>query len=143
MLASALTLAAAFIPQEPSPGIDRELARARAATVKDVEYDLRFALGDRLDAVYDVTVEYATHPAVAAAPDPRPNEVQCLLRGLWPPAVAFHVQRVSPEALRAAGPGDWLEKAFAAKEARLAAGLAVERPAAVARPGAHELQRRL
>ncbi|MEC8650988.1 MAG: M1 family aminopeptidase [Planctomycetota bacterium] len=51
MLASALTLAAAFIPQEPSPGIDRELARARAATVKDVEYDLRFALGDRLDAV--------------------------------------------------------------------------------------------
>ena len=51
MLASALTLAAAFIPQEPSPGIDRELARARAATVQDVEYDLRFALGDRLDAV--------------------------------------------------------------------------------------------
>ncbi|MEC7723898.1 MAG: M1 family aminopeptidase, partial [Planctomycetota bacterium] len=51
MLASALTLAAAFIPQELSPGIDRELARARAATVKDVEYDLRFALGDRLDAV--------------------------------------------------------------------------------------------
>ena len=37
MLASALTLAAAFTPQEPSPGIDRELARARAATVKDVE----------------------------------------------------------------------------------------------------------
>ena len=31
-------------PQDPAPGIDRELARQRAALLRDVEYDLRFRL---------------------------------------------------------------------------------------------------
>jgi aminopeptidase N len=31
-------------PQDPAPGIDRELARARAVLLRDVEYDLRFRL---------------------------------------------------------------------------------------------------
>ncbi|MCK5945220.1 MAG: ERAP1-like C-terminal domain-containing protein [Planctomycetes bacterium] len=40
-------LGAAVMPQSPSPGIDRELARQRAATLRDVEYDLRFTFDDR------------------------------------------------------------------------------------------------
>lgn len=51
MLATALSLAAALTPQQPSPGIDRALAREREATLKEVEYDLRFSLTDRMDAV--------------------------------------------------------------------------------------------
>jgi aminopeptidase N len=31
-------------PQDPGPGIDRKLAAARAAQIRDIEYDLRFAL---------------------------------------------------------------------------------------------------
>ena len=47
----ALSLTASLIPQQPSPGVDRELARERAATLRDVEYDLHFRFADRMDAV--------------------------------------------------------------------------------------------
>lgn len=39
------------MPQQPAPGIDRELARARSALLRDVEYDLRFQFVERMDAV--------------------------------------------------------------------------------------------
>lgn len=45
MLAPALaSLSLVAAPQDPAPGIDRELARQRAALVSEVEYDLRFQL---------------------------------------------------------------------------------------------------
>ena len=51
MIFAAVSLTAALMPQQPSPGIDRELARERYALLRDVEYDLRFRLSDRADAV--------------------------------------------------------------------------------------------
>ena len=48
---AALTALAVFTPQDPAPGIDRALARARAATIRDVEYDLRFTFDERTDTV--------------------------------------------------------------------------------------------
>jgi len=51
MLSAGLTLLAIAIPQEPTPGIDRDLARARKELVRDVEYDLRFVLQDRANEV--------------------------------------------------------------------------------------------
>ena len=51
MILAAVSLVAALMPQQPTPGIDRDLARARAALLRDVEYDLRFQLGERTDAV--------------------------------------------------------------------------------------------
>lgn len=45
MLSAGLTLLALTMPQEPTPGIDRELARARKEAIEDVQYDLRFTLG--------------------------------------------------------------------------------------------------
>lgn len=44
-------IAAAAMPQDPAPGISRELARERAALVRDVEYDLRFTLDDTTERV--------------------------------------------------------------------------------------------
>lgn len=44
MLSVALTLLAITMPQEPTPGIDRELARARKEQIEDVQYDLRFRI---------------------------------------------------------------------------------------------------
>ncbi|MBL8730398.1 MAG: ERAP1-like C-terminal domain-containing protein [Planctomycetes bacterium] len=44
MLALALALSGSVVPQDPLPGVDRALARERAAVVRDVEYDLRFRL---------------------------------------------------------------------------------------------------
>jgi len=38
------TMLQATGPQDPGPGIDRKLAAGRAAQIRDVEYDLRFAL---------------------------------------------------------------------------------------------------
>lgn len=51
MIIAALSLTATLTPQQPAPGIDRELARERYATICDVEYDLRFQFRDRMDAV--------------------------------------------------------------------------------------------
>lgn len=48
---AALSLVAILMPQDPTPGIDRELARQRSATLRDVEYDLRFRISDRSDEV--------------------------------------------------------------------------------------------
>ncbi|MBL9077925.1 MAG: ERAP1-like C-terminal domain-containing protein [Planctomycetes bacterium] len=45
MFGLALLCLVSLIPQDPVPGIDRALARDRAARVRDVEYDLRFQLG--------------------------------------------------------------------------------------------------
>ena len=88
------------------------------------------ALGPQLDAVLDVTVSYTSHPAVATQPDPRPNESSCLLFGLWPRYVHFHVERVPAAQLRAgkAAAGEitdadaaaWLQRAWVSKERRLA-----------------------
>ena len=44
MLAAGLTLIALTMPQDPTPGIDRDLARTRKATINDVQYDLQFRL---------------------------------------------------------------------------------------------------
>jgi len=51
MLSAGLTLLALTMPQEPTPGIDRELARARKDAIEDVQYDLRFTLGQEDDVV--------------------------------------------------------------------------------------------
>ncbi|MFN3244345.1 MAG: M1 family metallopeptidase [Planctomycetota bacterium] len=48
---AAVSLVAILMPQDPTPGIDRALARERAATLRDVEYDLHFQIGDRTDEV--------------------------------------------------------------------------------------------
>ena len=39
-----LALLMTFLPQDPAPGIDRALARERAALLRDVAYDLRLAI---------------------------------------------------------------------------------------------------
>jgi len=44
MLAATLMLFSSLLPQDPDPGIDRALARQRAALLRDVHYDLRFQL---------------------------------------------------------------------------------------------------
>jgi aminopeptidase N len=44
--AAVLLVTSHFAPQEPSPGISRELAAARTAAIRDVEYDLRFTITD-------------------------------------------------------------------------------------------------
>ncbi|MGC6487369.1 MAG: M1 family metallopeptidase [Planctomycetota bacterium] len=51
MILAAVSFVAALMPQQPSPGIDRDLARARAALIQDVEYDLRFRFIERMQAV--------------------------------------------------------------------------------------------
>ena len=100
------------------------------------------ALGGHFDAVYDVTVSYTNHPTVAAAADPRPSEVSCLLHGKWPRRAHFHIERVPAAAVLSGGAANvsraasvkelapdtaaknaaaWLTAAWAAKEARLAA----------------------
>jgi len=114
------------------------------------------AMGDALDAVYDVTVLYTPRPAegLAAGPgigddmrpagggggssaDPwRPSEVE-MLSGRFPKAVHLHVRRIdaselpkSPEKLT-----EWLNARWAAKEALLAANsesLGAPNPAAAA-----------
>ncbi|MFK7740319.1 MAG: M1 family metallopeptidase [Planctomycetota bacterium] len=44
-------LAAGAMQQDPAPGVSRELARARAQQIRDVDYDLRFALTEKCDTV--------------------------------------------------------------------------------------------
>lgn len=44
MLALTLCLAMPFAPQDPGPGISRALATARAAVLRDVEYDVRLRI---------------------------------------------------------------------------------------------------
>eukprot|EP00966_Prymnesium_polylepis_P033695 783109-Prymnesium_polylepis.1 len=56
------------------------------------------ALGGRLGAVYDLTVEYDNHPSVAASADPRPSE-GALLRGANPRAVHVLAERFERSAL--------------------------------------------
>ncbi|HEB51876.1 MAG TPA: aminopeptidase [bacterium] len=51
MILAGLAMIAAFPPQDPLPGIDRELARARRQTIREVEYDLRFTLHEDADEV--------------------------------------------------------------------------------------------
>ena len=51
MILAAVSFTVALMPQQPSPGIDRELARERAALLQDVEYDLRFQFVERMEAV--------------------------------------------------------------------------------------------
>ena len=51
MFFAGLTLLALTMPQDPTPGIDRDLARARKEQIRDVQYDLRFALSNRADKV--------------------------------------------------------------------------------------------
>ena len=51
MLIAALACLLAPVPQDPGPGISRELARERAALVRDVEYDLRFRLAPHAEHV--------------------------------------------------------------------------------------------
>lgn len=51
MLAAGLTLLALTMPQDPTPGIDRDLARARKEQIHDVQYDLRFRLADGAEHV--------------------------------------------------------------------------------------------
>ncbi len=51
MFFAGLTLLALTMPQDPTPGIDRDLASARKEQIRDVQYDLRFSLSDRADHV--------------------------------------------------------------------------------------------
>jgi hypothetical protein len=44
MLATTCLLLITTLPQDPAPGIDRELARERKQLVSDIHYDLRFRL---------------------------------------------------------------------------------------------------
>ena len=46
-----LLLLSHLMPQEPTAGIDRELARSRKAAIADVEYDLTFQLQNDADSV--------------------------------------------------------------------------------------------
>ncbi len=55
MLPVALACLAPLVIQDPAPGIDRELARARAAIISEVEYDLRFQLTRRAKEVVGST----------------------------------------------------------------------------------------
>jgi len=84
------------------------------------------ALGEHLDAVYDVTISYVNHPC-APSKDPRPDEKSIFAKGKWPKAVHFHVARTAAAELRKGGSDDaalsgWLENAWAAKERRLEQG---------------------
>ena len=76
----------------------------------------------RLDAIYDVTVRYDNHPAVAASADPRPNELH-LLKGHFPRAVHVEMARHTPweEMKTDEGAAAWLMRLWDAKERRLAA----------------------
>ncbi len=47
----ATLLMSSLPPQDPAPGIARELARSRAALLRDVEYDLRFRIVPRANEV--------------------------------------------------------------------------------------------
>jgi hypothetical protein len=113
------------------------------------------ALGSRLDAVYDVTVTYINHEAVAASSDARPSEKSALMGGMWPQRVSFHIERVSAQSVRGAGgasaEGDaraaaWLAAAWEKKETRIAqqqAAAAVASAASTAtQPTADELRAR-
>ena len=51
MLSAGLTLLALTMPQDQTPGIDRELARTRKQQIANVQYDLRFALSERAEYV--------------------------------------------------------------------------------------------
>lgn len=51
MFAAGLTLLVLTMPQDPSPGIDRDLATARQQLIHDVQYDLRFQLSEQADHV--------------------------------------------------------------------------------------------
>lgn len=46
MLATLTTLLCTLVPQDPAPGISRELAHGRKAILSDVEYDLRLRLAE-------------------------------------------------------------------------------------------------
>ena len=83
-----------------------------------------FTNAGRLDAIYDVTVRYDNHPAVAMSSDPRPSEKSALIGGLWPTAVHFRCERHGGVALRgvlreSSGAADWLSARWQAKEKRL------------------------
>jgi len=91
------------------------------------------ALGPSLDAVYNVSVRYDNHPAVAASADPRPSEKTALLRGQWPRSVHFEVERVpaarllgsaeaaAAEKVPSPRAAEWLQQAWEDKERRLGA----------------------
>ncbi|MGK0302414.1 MAG: aminopeptidase N, partial [Planctomycetota bacterium] len=51
MLSVGLTLLALTMPQDPTPGIDRDLARSRKEQIRGVQYDLRFRLTDGAEHV--------------------------------------------------------------------------------------------
>lgn len=123
----------------------RSQAHARAHGLAEYEHVLHprsagfeacvHALGERLDAVYDVDLWYEPHPD---APAERPSE-RSLLRGTLPAAVHAHVTRharhalpTQPAELRA-----WLAERWARKEAFLAERLgaaAAAHPPPPARP---------
>ena len=87
------------------------------------------AFGDGLDAIYDVTVRYDNHPAVAAAADPRPSEASALFKGLWPRRVHFHCDRHAASAIQGPSTAEWLTDAWTRKEKLLAASAAFPSPA--------------
>ena len=71
MLSAGLTLLALTMPQDPTPGIDRDLARARKEQIRDVQYDLRFRLLNGADHVegsiwmrFSLDAEQAPSPIV-------------------------------------------------------------------------------
>ncbi|KAL1524468.1 hypothetical protein AB1Y20_019362 [Prymnesium parvum] len=77
-------------------------------------------LGDRLDAVYDLTITYENHPSVAASSDPRPAEGH-LIAGTPPRGVHVFAERFERSQLPSAEPAlkQWLVERWAMKEAAL------------------------
>lgn len=84
MLSAGLTLLALTMPQDPQPGIDRDLARARKEQIRNVQYDLHFQLEEGADHVtgsiwmrFELDDEQAPGPVVVdfAGEDIRDIEV--------------------------------------------------------------------
>ena len=82
-------------PQDPAPGIDRELARDRAARVRDVEYDLRFRIGENAREVSGSVVLRFT---LAADVDPTYAAGFAAARARGVEAIAWGT-RVTPEGI--------------------------------------------
>jgi len=109
---------------DPPRRFERVLVPRAAGVAAAIE-----AFGDRLDAIYDVTLAYD----VAARPYARPDE-RGLVGGAFPNVARVRVDRVArgdlPRAMRlgdVAATKLWLLDKWDAKEARLKAGLRADR----------------
>ncbi|MBL8756782.1 MAG: hypothetical protein JNK15_26025, partial [Planctomycetes bacterium] len=95
----ALALAMTFPQNDPVPGIARDLARERAALLRDVEYDLQFKIVPKANAVAGTATIRFVLPAEAAPTGPLVldfggealTDVHVNARAVAPRAVHDHV----------------------------------------------------